>query len=379
MDEASGLQTVFHRFLGTYRLGHPLTPDQAKACRHIGQCRTEALGGLQQRCDRCGYEQPQYHSCRDRHCPKCQGRAQREWCAKQTESMLPVTYYHLVFTLPHALNRWVALHPEVLYRLLFQSVWGTLSTFGRDPKRLDGTLGMTCVLHSWGQTLCRHVHLHCLVPGGALSDAGNWHAAKSNYLFPVRALSRHFRGKMVSALRKAAKNGELHRVTRAGEIDTLLDRLMQTEWVVYTKNWLRKPETVIDYLGRYSRKIALTDRRILGIEDDEVRITYKDYRDHDRYKVLPLSGEELIRRFLLHILPQGFMRIRHFGFLANRCRKANLARIRASLEEAGASKPAESESKMPQTFDPSAPGCPRCHQGRLIAIHEIIPKRTAYG
>ncbi len=384
MPEESGLQGVFKRYLERYRRHHRLNPDQEKACRHVGQCRTEALGGLQQRCDRCGYEQPQFRSCRDRHCPKCQDRAQQAWCAKQTENVLPVTYYHLVFTLPHALNGWVALHPDVIYRLLFQSVWDTLSSFGRDPKRLNGTLGMTGVLHTWGQTLCRHVHLHCLVPGGALSEAGNWRAAKSNYLFPVKALSRHYRGQTVSTLRQAAKAGELHRITRPDEIDAVLDQLMQSEWVVFTKNWLRKPETVIDYLGRYNRKIALTDRRIIGIEDEQVRLSYKDYRDHNRRKVLPLSGEELIRRFLLHILPQGFMRIRHFGFLANRCRQEKLARVRACLEEADASKQAESAGSEPHTpkanvCDPPAPGCPVCRQGRLIAIHEIIPRRTASG
>lgn len=382
MLEESGLQAVFKRFLESFRRRHRLSPDQEKACRHIGQCRTEALGGLQQRCDRCGYEQPEYHSCRDRHCPKCQGRAQQDWCKKQKENILSVPYYHLVFTLPHTLNGWVELHPAVIYRLLFQSVWDTLSTFGRDPKRLNGMLGMTCVLHTWGQTLTRHVHLHCLVAGGALSDSGHWHPAKSNYLFPVKALSRHFRGKTVSALRQAVKVGELHRVTRAGEIDAMLNSLMQSEWVVYTKAWLRKPETVVDYLGRYSRKIALHDRRILGIEDDQVRLRYKDYRDHDRHKVLTVPGEELIRRFLLHILPQGFMRIRHFGFLANRCRKTKLARIRACLEQADVATEADPDdsgrsrletSEIPATF------CPRCHQGRLIGFYEIPPRRTAYG
>jgi Putative transposase/Transposase zinc-binding domain len=382
MFESYGLQAVFHRFLANFHQTHSLSPDQEKACRHIEQCRTEALGGLQQRCDSCGYEQPQYRSCRDRHCPKCQGRAQQDWCEKQRQAVLPVTYYHLVFTLPHALNGWVALHAEVIYRLLFQSVWETLNAFGQDPKRLNGTLGMTCVLHTWGQTLCRHVHLHCLVAGGALSDQGHWHAAKSNYLFPVRALSRHFRGNMVSALRQAAKAGELHRVTRPGEIDATLDQLMQTDWVVYTKAWLQRPETVVDYLGRYSRKIALYDRRIVEIEGDRVGLRYKDYQDHDRHKVMTLAGEELIRRFLLHILPQGFMRIRHFGFLANRCRKVKLAQIRAGLQATvgpNEPNPAESGQKRPGPGEAPAPFCPRCQQGRLIGLYEIAPSRTAYG
>ncbi len=316
MDESTGLQAVFGRFLDDYRQHHRLSPAQEKACRHIEQCRTEALGGLQQRCDRCGYDAPQFHSCRDRHCPKCQGQAQQTWCEKQQQAVLPVTYYHMVFTLPHELNGWVELHPKVIFRLLFQSVWATLNAFGHAPKRLNGSLGMSCVLHTWGQTLCRHVHLHCLIPGGALTEEGHWREARSNYLFPVRALSRHFRGRMVSALRQSANRSELHRITRPGEIDAQLDSLMKTEWVVYTKAYLKRPDTVVEYLSRYSCKTALNDRRILGTEGDKVKLCYRDYRDQNRRKVMDLDGEELIRRFLLHILPKGLMRIRHFGFLA---------------------------------------------------------------
>lgn len=298
-SEASGLQAVFNRFLDDYRDHHNLSPIQHKACRHIEQCRTEALGGLLQHCDHCDYARPQYHSCRDRHCPKCQGRAQQAWCEQQCQATLPVTYYHLVFTLPHELNGWVAVHPKAIYRLLFQSVWETLSAFGRDPKRLNGTLGMTGVLHTWGQTLYRHVHLHCLVPGGALTDQGDWRQANSNYLFPVKALSRRFRGAMVSGLRRAAQ-----------------------------------------------------------------------------------AGEELIRRFLLHILPQGFMRIRHFGFLANRCRQAKLAQIRPRLENVeSVSEPilVEGNGKHLDAGESTISLCPRCKSGRLIVLYEIAPRRIAYG
>ncbi len=381
-SEASGLQAVFNRFLDDYRGHHDLSPIQHKACRHIEQCRTEALGGLLQHCDRCEYARSQYHSCRDRHCPKCQGRAQQAWCEHQRQATLPVTYYPLVFTLPHELNGWVAVHPKVIYRLLFQSVWETLSAFGRDPKRLNGTLGMTGVLHTWGQTLYRHVHLHCLVPGGALTDRGDWRQAKSNYLFPVKALSRRFRGSMVSALRRAAKAGELHRITRPGEIDATLNQLMGIDWVVYTKAYLKQPHIVVDYLGRYSRKTALNDRRIIGIDGEKVRLRYKDTRDANRHKVMTLSGEELIRRFLLHILPQGFMRIRHFGFLANRCRQTKLAQIRARLEAAEViNEPtqAKGDSTPPDTGEPTVSPCPRCKSGRLIVLYEIAPRRIAYG
>ena len=378
-----GLQAVFERFLPSYQTQHSLTPIQQKACWHIEQCRTEALGGLQQHCNRCGYQQPQYHSCRDRHCPQCQGQAQQAWCQQQLQTVLPVAYYHLVFTLPHTLNGWVELHPEVIYRCLFRSVWATLDSFGQDPKRLHGTLGMTAVLHTWGQNLSRHVHVHCLVAGGALTDAGNWQPAKSNYLFPVRALSRSFRGRMVSHLRQSAQRGELHRITRPADINQRLNDLMQTDWVVFTKAYLNRPETVVRYLARYSRKTALSNGRIQRIDDHQVHLRYKDYRDHDRNKVMVLDGEELIRRFLLHILPTGFMRIRHYGFLANRCRRQKLAQIRQSLQAQ-----AEQESIEPITHDnPSITVpvvenpqfCPRCKAGRMVVVGEITPKRIGYG
>ncbi len=374
-----GLQDVFERFLPGYQVRNPLSPIQQKACWHIEQCRTEALGGLQQHCNHCGFEQPQYHSCRDRHCPQCQGQAQHAWCQQQLQSVLPVTYYHLVFTLPHTLNGWVELHPEIIYRCLFGSVWATLDSFGQDPKRLNGTLGMTAVLHTWGQNLSRHVHLHCLVTGGALTETGDWHPAKSNYLFPVRALSRAFRGRMVSHLRQSAQRGELHHITRPSEIDNMLAGLMKTDWVVYTKAYLNHPETVVSYLARYSRKTALGNSRIQRIDHNQVHLNYKDYRDHDRHKTLALDGEELIRRFLLHILPTGFMRIRHYGFLANRCRRRKLAQIRQCLQVQAEQETSEPASKDSPLITEHPPLCPRCKTGRLDVVGEIAPKRSEYG
>ena len=203
--------------------------------------------------------------------------------------MLPVTYHHLVFTLPHDLDGWVEVHPEEIYDLLFETVWATLSAFGADPKRLDGQLGMTAMLHTWGQSLVRHVHLHCLVPGGALSTGGDWHPAKSTYLFPVRALSRHFRGGFVSRLRRACEGGALPRVRDQAEVERVLKALMATEWVVYSKPALARTETVVDYLGRYSHRIALSDSRLLDFDGESVALAYTDYRDGDRRKVMTLS------------------------------------------------------------------------------------------
>jgi len=190
---------------------------------------------------------------------------------------------------------------------------------------------MSAVLHTWGQNLSRHVHLHCLVPGGALGDDGRWHAARSSYLFPVKALSRHFRGTMVRLLRQAADQGRLRRVTRPGEVDRMLDRLMSMEWVVYSKHCLEHAASVVEYLARYTHRIAITDARIVKVDADSVTLRYTDYADHDRHKTLTLEGREFARRFLMHIVPKGLMRVRHYGFLANRCRSVRLAEVRCAL------------------------------------------------
>lgn len=366
MNEGADLQTVLKQFLPHYRQTHTLSARQAQVCQHIGACRTEALGALQLHCNHCAYEQLLYHACRDRHCPKCQWRDTTQWSKKHSQSVLPLTYYHVVFTLPHALNPWVHLHPEVIYRLLFQCVWATLKAFGADPKRLGGQLGMTAVLHTWGQQLWRHVHLHCLIPGGALGEDGQWHGASSTYLFPDRALARRFRGLMVSALRAAYEQGELARLKEPAQVDAVLDGLMHTDWVVYTKAWLTRTETVVTYLARYSHRIAISDRRILSIADGEVDVSYKDYTDAKRWKVLTLTGEELIRRFLLHVLPKGLMRIRHYGFLANRCRKARLAQIRALLGKAP--KADAGDETTNDRHDENSWLCPKCHHGPLQLI-----------
>ncbi|MDZ7750224.1 MAG: IS91 family transposase [Gammaproteobacteria bacterium] len=370
MTEAATVQGILNRFLRADTLDY----QRRKVCGHLQACRTEAMGGVRLRCGACGDEEVWYHGCRDRHCPQCQGRATRQWAARQQGHILPVTYYHLVFTLPHILNGWVALHPEVIYRLLFQAAWSTLKAFGQDPKRLGGEMGMSAVLHTWGQNLSRHVHLHCLVPGGALGGDGQWRAAKSTYLFPVKALSRHFRGRMVTRLRQAATQGDLHRVTRDGEVDAVLDALMAVDWVVYTKHCLDHTATVVDYLARYTHRIAITPARILAVDDERVTIRYKDYRDRDRHKTLSLEGEEFVRRFLMHVLPKGLMRIRHFGFLANRGRREKLARIREAL---AAPVPPETDDGTAH-HDGVDYACPQCRTGRLHVIAQIAPGRSLW-
>lgn len=373
MQNALNMQTILARFLDA---NVPRAPRQGQVCAHIKACRSAACGGLALQCDHCHTLFPHYYACRDRHCPHCQYHASHRWCEQQQLNVLPVTYYHVVFTLPHSLNPWMQLHPDVLYALWFQSVWATLKAFAADPKRLGGEMGMTAVLHTWGQTLNQHVHLHCLIPGGVLTEQGQWRAAKSNYLFPVRALSRHVRGHMVSALRSAYQRGKLHRVTRPGEVDRLLDSLMQTDWVVYSKSCLSHTDTVVAYLARYTHRIAITEARLVAIDETHVTFRYKAYQDKGKHKLMQLSGGEFIRRFLLHVLPKGFMRIRHFGFLANRCRVEKLKRIRFALGQ-------DDEAEATPTITAECPfagyPCPRCRQGYARVRYAIAAIRWKGG
>jgi hypothetical protein len=368
MASPATLQQALRLYLDT----SGLDTQRRKVCGHLLACRTEAMGETLLRCERCQSEQHRYHGCRDRHCPQCQGRATRLWTQRQREAVLPVAYFHLVFTLPEQLNGWMQLHPEVMYRLLFACAWGTLKRFGEDPKRLGGQMGMSAVLHTWGQTLGQHVHLHCLVPGGALGSEGEWRRTRGNYLFPVKALSRHFRGKMVSALRASAEAGELVRVTHPGEVGRQLDALMARDWVVYTKPCLNHTETVVEYLGRYTHRIAISNARILAVDKAGVTIRYQDYRDGGRHKTMHLDGEEFVRRYLLHILPKGLMRVRHYGFLANRCRVAKLAQIREVLEQ----DEAVIESGMAHGNEEGYP-CPVCKTGRLRLV-ATLPARPVW-
>ena len=304
----------------------------------IETCRTAALGGHRDTCDTCGAVQISYNSCRNRHCPKCQTLAKVRWLDARRAELLPVEYFHLVFTLPHTLNPLAQGNPRVLYSLLFQAVTDTLTTFGRDPRHLGGDLGGTAILHTWGQNLSQHLHLHCVVTGGALApDGARWIAAPPGFLFPVRALATVFRGKYLDALRRAFAKGALR---FAGSLAPLaepaaftawLAQLRQPDWVVYAKRPFAGPAQVLEYLGRYTHRVALSNDRLLSLDDGIVRFRWKDYADGDRVKVMALDAEEFIRRFLLHVVPDGFVRIRHFGLLANRTRRAKLARCRELL------------------------------------------------
>jgi hypothetical protein len=318
---------------------HPTSPVQRQALRAITRCRTARLGGHVEGCDACGHKRVAYNSCRNRNCPKCQGMARAKWMAAEQAMLLPVDYFHVVFTLPHALNALIRVNQRELYALLFRAAASTLLTFARDPKHLGGEPAITMVLHTWGQNLSEHVHVHCVVSGGGLSaDASRWSSVRRRgFLFPVLAMSKVFRAKYLASLARLRKRSELRFTGQCADLaesakwDSLLSTLQKTKWVVYAKPPFGGPERVLKYLSRYTHRVAISNRRLLFVGDGVVRFDWKDYADHNVHKEMTLPAAEFLRRFFLHVVPRGFMRIRHYGILANRHRKQKLARSRELL------------------------------------------------
>ena len=363
------LADIFRSHGQSYQRTHRLSASQQKVMRAVSVCRTQELGGHLKQCDTCGFEHPTYNSCRNRHCPKCQSLAKAKWLEKQTSELLPVGYFHLVFALPHEFNRLILAHKKIGLSLLFKAVSETLLEFGQT--RLKGTLGIIAVLHTWDQTLKDHFHLHCLVPAGALSsDHSRWIGARPNFLFPVTALSQVFQGKFLALLQQACDKGKIPPANNE------IKASRQKSWVVYAKKPFGSPQTVLDYLGRYTHRVALSNERILSVQNGQVTLSYRDRKDGNRKTTIPLDAQEFIRRFLLHVLPDGFMRIRHFGFLANRSKKQALSQCRRLLKI---------EPALPETPKESAKDlllritgidlsrCPSCHRGTMIVVAELPP------
>jgi hypothetical protein len=363
---------IINRFMPNLRTRQRINPDQAATCQNILNCHTPVLGGLDYACDQCESRYPRYHSCRHRHCPQCQQSASHRWVEQRQNDLLPVAYYHLVFTLPHDLNGWAQCHPEVILQRLFRCVWECLNDYSRCNRQLQGQLGMTAVLHTWGQSLNQHIHLHCLIPGGAIDAQGDFITTRRHFLYPQRVLAKLFRGKMVSALRKDRCSGKLHRINET-EVGRVLDKLMQTDWVIHTKPYLQQPDTVIRYLARYTHRTAISLSRIESVDQSSVRFRWKDYRDN-RTKTMTLPGEEFLRRFLLHVLPKGLMRIRHYGYLANRVRVKQLKKIRQKLATRPAPETPLCEPTAVYTERPKE-RCPKCKSGYLHFVGEILSAR----
>jgi hypothetical protein len=369
-----------------YRAARPLPLAHVRVLDAIACCRTAALGGHLEACDHCGYQRPVYNSCRNRHCPKCQTLARAEWLADRQAELLPVGYFHNVFTLPHEFNDLSQANPRLLYRLLFRTVAATLQAFAADPRYgLGGQAGFTAVLHTWDQKLLYHVHLHCVIAGGALAfDGSRWIPARRNYLFPVRELSRDFRRRFLEGLRQAfARNelvfpGRLAVLAATAPFAELLSRLAAKEWVVYSQPPFGGPDKVLEYLSRYTHRVAISNHRLLDIADGQVTFTYRDRRDGNRCKELTVDAVEFLRRFLLHVTPSGLCRIRHYGFLSNRGKEKQLPRCRELLGQPPPQREPERDvvALLLRFTGVDVTRCPVCQQGKFVATERIYAAPT---
>jgi len=373
---------IFRHHGDAYRednAGH-LSLDQLKVIGAVRSCRTAALGGHVERCAGCGHSRIAYNSCRNRHCPKCQAGAAHEWLDARQADLLPVEYFHIVFTLPALVGSIAYQNKATVYAILFESAAETLRTIAADKKHLGASIGMTAVLHTWGQTLTHHPHVHCIVPGGGLSpDGASWMSCKPGYFLPERVLSRLFRRLFLTRLKAAHRasrlrfSGDLERLAAPKAFAALLAPLRRVEWVVYAKRPFAGPGQVLAYLSRYTHRVAISNRRLLALDNGRVSFAWKDYACGGALKRMTLDVHEFIRRFLLHVLPGGFQRIRHYGFLANGHRKAKVALILRLLHAApkAAAIAAVKAEPPPERTQAKAPLCPCC--GGAMVIIEILP------
>jgi Putative transposase/Transposase zinc-binding domain len=376
-SSAPSLGQVARLALQAQQPGWRLSPAQWKVLRALAACRTPALGGHRYECARCGREHFVPHSCRNRHCPQCQGAQAFDWLARQAAVLLPIPYFHLVFTLPHALNPLIRQNRRALFNLLFDAANQTLLEFGR--QRLGAQLGVTAVLHTWGQTLCEHYHLHCIVTGGGLALEGSgWQRSPAHYLFPVRALSQMFRGKFCAGLQRLHQrqglqfHGSVQTLIQPRAFAGLVRQARQSKWVVYAKRPFAGPQQVLAYLSRYTHRVAIGNRRLLQVNAQAVTFRYKDYADHARPKTMSLSLPEFVRRFCLHVLPEGFVKIRHYGLVSNRDRQKRLARARQALELTPSAPPPPPSNSSPTPLEPPR-RCPFCGAPALVLREEVPP------
>ena len=371
------LADIFRQHGPAYRQAHPLPLYQHRLMQAIETCRTAVLGGSVEWCDRCQYSHIHYRSCGNRHCPKCQGLAREKWLDQRRGELLPIEYFHVVFTLPEPIAAMAFYNKEVVYDLLFRATAETLLNIARDPQHLGGEIGFFALLHSWGQNLHFHPHLHCVVPGGGLSaDQDRWMQGRRRFLFPVKVLSRRFRRLMLKALHKAYAAGQLQFFGDPPAFTRYLDPLRKSKWVVYAKAPFGGPQHVLEYLGRYTHRVAISNRRLLALEDGQVSFAWKDYRDAQRQKVMTVPAEEFIRRFLQHTLPSGLQRIRYYGFLANCHRAGKLDLCRRLLAAPGTDllpQPGDCHGLLAGLRASNFRLCPRCGRGTLTSIHILWP------
>ena len=384
--EASRIEVadIIRRYGDAYRSAHPMPANRLRVMRSIEVCRTKELGGHIDKCEHCGAETNSYNSCRNRHCPKCQFLKKEQWIEARQKDLLPIVYFHVVFTIPHLLNPLVLYNQELLYNLLFRAVSETLRQLAKDPKRLGAEVGFISILHTWGQNLMDHFHLHNIVTGGGLTPDGKWKSCKGRFFIDVKVLSKLFRGKFLGYLKELHKEKKLiypGDLKAPGAFNALLSKLYQMDWVSYSKTPFKKTQNVIDYLGRYTHRIAISNHRLIKLEDDKVTFQWRDYADNNKSKIMTLEAHEFIRRFLLHVLPGQFVKIRHYGLLGNRCRKQKLERARQFLavntvERKQPEEKAETwQERLLRLTGFDVARCPNCGERTMKTVETILPAR----
>jgi hypothetical protein len=381
-DTKPEVADIFRIYGVRYLKTHTLPYAHKKVMHHISACRTAQLGGHVEQCDSCGFKRNAYNSCRDRHCPKCQCLVKEKWLNDRKAELLPCGYFHLVFTLPHELNPIILCNKTVTLATLFAAVSDTLQAFARDPQwRLEGQLGFIAVLHTWSQTLMDHFHLHCLVPAGALSfDKTRWVPTRASFLFKVESLAKEFRKRYLQKLEAAfvdqklifPGNTQIYGCRR--RFKTLIQSLSQTTWIVYAKRPFAGPQQVLEYLGRYTHRVAISNNRIISIKNDKVTFTYRDRNNSDQVENMTLDAGEFIRRFLLHVLPNGFMKIRYFGFLANTNKKHCVPLLRKLIDPSAPLPERATETlqeMMLRLTGEDITCCPQCQKGKMVKVKKL--------
>jgi hypothetical protein len=378
---------IFRQVGPAYRQHYTDALSRGQRCvmSAIERCRTAALGGHVEQCDSCGHQRIAFNSCRNRHCPKCQSLVRAQWLEDRQADLIPVDYFHVVFTLPAEIAAIAYQNKAVIYEILFHATAETLRTIAADPKHLGAEIGFIAILHTWGQNLLHHPHLHCVVPGGGLSaDGERWISCRPGFFLPVRVLSRLFRRLFLAQLQEAFDAGHLRffktldPLKVPGDFARYLAPVRRAEWVVYAKPPFGGPQHVLNYLGRYTHRVAISNNRLIDFADGKVSFRWKDYRHESRQKIMSLDAHEFIRRFLLHVLPGGFQRIRHYGLLANRHRAAKLARCRQLLAEPAPiaklpDAPTDYRDRYEQLTGKSLRDCPQCGQGHMVCIETFSP------
>jgi len=384
MEKKESLEVadIFRLYGQNYRQSNALSYAKNKVMHHIEACRTAKLGGHVEQCNRCGFERNAYNSCRDRHCPKCQTLTKEQWLNDRKAELLPCSYFHLVFTLPHDLNPIILCNKRVTLQILFASVSETLQVFAKDPQwRLEGKLGFIAVLHTWSQTLMDHFHLHCLIPAGALSfKKDRWIPARDSFLFRIVSLAKQFRKRYLQKLETAYLKDELIFPGNTAQFESekkfgqLIESLSNVSWIAYAKRPFGGPQQVLEYLGRYTHRVAISNNRITSISNGKVTFTYLDRQGDNEIREMTLDADEFIRRFLLHVLPKGFLKIRYFGFLSHKNKKQAIKLLRKLIDP---------EAKLPEKVTETIlemllrltgndiTCCPKCKKGTMITVKKL--------